>query len=44
MFSVIGDRCGTWILSFVIKLWGSFGCNPDKITLCEMGLFVFYVV
>ena len=44
MFIVIGDRCGTWILSFVIKLWGSFGCYSDKIALFEMGFFVFCVV
>jgi hypothetical protein len=42
--SVIGDRCGAWILSFVLELWGNFGCRPDKFALFRWGClyFIFY--
>jgi len=41
MFIVIGDRCRTWILSFVIKLRGGFGCYPDKLLYLKWGVLYF---
>jgi hypothetical protein len=44
MCSVIGDRRGAWIVSFVLEFQGSFDCHPDKFALFKMGLFVFHII